>query len=1248
MSLPLPPNYFKCPPLAPEEKEYLLSQSKHICQETALNALTMARNPPVKVVVNPSTKRRAQIHYGVDIIDSSLYGATGSTQLRTSSEEIIDFFHLNSPKKVRAYGQVVGQVVLDRVTLYNLADKTIDPKSPCFYAGVVWSAIACPFISTSLTLKRDTCFFEVLDSITVKDPATGKERRGVIRALHTVALDCCPSLRETHNIVRSALIRSGHVFLESDEPGLFDYYYTYIVADPGKTPKYINLKVFQRIVGQVLNLEYYFALQRLPNIVLAVNQQRIPFKSTRTITYCEACDRKFKVMRTKNHCYRCRQVVCRSCIQTYKVPASAQVTLKVALCTYCFCGNSSRRNFANRWNHEALATVNSSQTSASDSESELNSPWYISARTASIDSSVASDDMWTNNRPTLRNAASTSDLLSESSFASMSLPLAPNYFHCQPLSASERQALVQQAHQICFHTARNAVSMAAKGPPVKVLVHAQTKRRLNIYHGHDVIDSTLDGVTGVTQVKASFEEIADFFNLNSAKSVKTYSKVFALSTVDRCSLYTLRRSTKRSLKYAGISWIALDSPFVSKAIVKRRDSCILEAIREYEMQCPLTNAPRKCWVKAVHSLEMDCCPSLERSHGIVRGRLVRSGHVFMETEIPGVLNYFLVYIGEAYGAMPRFIQQKCLQKMLPPMLHLEIHLNKERLSFYFLHHPIHPINKNKKSSQCGSCRTAFSYFHGPKTQCQVCEEMICKTCTQACNIELRQSKVRVMVCQSCIRTMRPRTEFNRQHHAPSTTITMSMVDIEASHIGLDPATVSDAAAIERAFGLHSSDETIEYYEGLTPSSIRTSILFGQTESHKIDLLKLSSMTLPLPPNFFPSPKLQPLHRANLITKAHEVVQDTVKNIMEIVKNPVAKVLVNKATRCTANLHDGYDLKDNSLIGVVGVTQIHATFDEIAEFYDTSSPRKLRLYASVAGQAILDKCTLYTLVDKGSDLHRPLTSVKIQWSVMECPSWAKAMTLKRDACYLECLSENFLEDPKTNKLRRAWVRVLHSVDLPCCPSLQASHNFVRGYLVRSGQVFVESDTPGVLDFYWSYIADPSGLLPRLIQKEALRRLVGQILNLEQHFCHERISRYMAEQPICQPRKHAPKTSFCERCDKKFGSMSTKTQCHKCGWIVCKRCVRTWSLNIEGDHVSTPICTHCFCDYPEGSFAMLEDDKTSCGDSQSSTSSGGDGFSSFKTIHLRASTESEVEAVWSNMPLQIASSTHSSQSSFSPYI
>ncbi|KDO22908.1 hypothetical protein SPRG_11752 [Saprolegnia parasitica CBS 223.65] len=340
MSFPLPPGYFTCPPLSTIERDYLVGQAHRICADTARNALSMAKTPPTKIVEHLATKRRALLHHGNDIVDASLYGVTGSSQIQATQDEILSFFHLATREKVQTFASVVGQMVLDRATLYTLADQTRDIASPFYYAGVQWSAIACPLISKSLTLKRDTCFLEVLSSIEVEDPISGMQRKGIVRALHSVALDCCPSLRASHNLVRSALVRSGHVFLETDDVGVYDYFYTCIVADPGNVPRFVNLKIYQRIVGQMLNLDHHLALQRLPSRIAAA--QPLPrFKDARPITYCEACDTKFKLFASKNHCYLCRQVVCSACITTYQLPTLNHHSMD--LCTSCFCGNTRRK-----------------------------------------------------------------------------------------------------------------------------------------------------------------------------------------------------------------------------------------------------------------------------------------------------------------------------------------------------------------------------------------------------------------------------------------------------------------------------------------------------------------------------------------------------------------------------------------------------------------------------------------------------------------------------------------------------------------------------------------------------------------------------------------------------------------------------------------------------------------------------------------------------------------------------------------
>ncbi|KDO22909.1 hypothetical protein SPRG_11753 [Saprolegnia parasitica CBS 223.65] len=367
MALPLPSDFFTCPPLSPGDHGTLLAQAERLCHDTVLNAITMARAPPTKVLVNEFTKRRAQLHAGTDIYTPEHYGITGSSQIKASYDEL----------------KVIGQAVVDRQTLYTLsAPSSTSPMR----ASVQWSVIACPFISSAITLKRDSCFLEVLDMITFDDKATGRSRRGFARAIHSIALDCCPSLRQSHNIVRSSFVRSGHVFLETTVPGLFDHYFAYVVGDPGATPKFFNLKVCERMVGQMLNLEPHLALKRLPALLLGGGTQRPSYRSSARIAYCESCDTKFQFLRSKHHCYHCRQIVCRRCIQAYKVPVPESENAPVVrLCTYCFCGNTPQRSMRGGRAPPTMFAM------------------------APRDDSVDDDARWTNNRPLLEPDGSSSE-----------------------------------------------------------------------------------------------------------------------------------------------------------------------------------------------------------------------------------------------------------------------------------------------------------------------------------------------------------------------------------------------------------------------------------------------------------------------------------------------------------------------------------------------------------------------------------------------------------------------------------------------------------------------------------------------------------------------------------------------------------------------------------------------------------------------------------------------------------------------
>ncbi|KAH9098448.1 hypothetical protein Ae201684P_017660 [Aphanomyces euteiches] len=218
---------FNCPPLSEKSKQNILNEAKDACSKLIMNITFSAANPIAKVVVNPKTKRNASFRKIKDLVDPSLDGLIAHTRVRASIEEAADFFYFDSPAKLENYDRVMKDSAVKLASLYTLIERPQSPQAehPLHSLGVIWKV-------TKLfgTTPRDMCLLDYHDEFTTVDPATGEERRGWARCIHSVPLKCCPDMKESHGLIRTTVVRSGHVFIESSTPGELDYYKVHITV----------------------------------------------------------------------------------------------------------------------------------------------------------------------------------------------------------------------------------------------------------------------------------------------------------------------------------------------------------------------------------------------------------------------------------------------------------------------------------------------------------------------------------------------------------------------------------------------------------------------------------------------------------------------------------------------------------------------------------------------------------------------------------------------------------------------------------------------------------------------------------------------------------------------------------------------------------------------------------------------------------------------------------------------------------
>ncbi|ETV95846.1 hypothetical protein, variant [Aphanomyces invadans] len=260
-------------------------------------------------------------------------------------------------------------------------------------------------------------------------------------------------------------------------------------------------------------------------------------------------------------------------------------------------------------------------------------------------------------------------------------------------------------------------------------------------------------------------------------------------------------------------------------------------------------------------------------------------------------------------------------------------------------------------------------------------------------------------------------------------------------------------------------------------------------------------------------------------------------------------------------------------GVVAHTRTRATIEQAAAFFYLDTAAKAEQFARVMDELVEAKRTLYTLVDRpvvDDGVNKPLDYISVDWMMIKFKKGVPA----RDLCYLEIHKEFKFACPLTGVTRRGWVRCIHSVRMDCCPDMQKKYGVIRMEIQRSGHVFMESNEPGVLDYYKLYFGSPRGAIlgkhfNNLYLKGAMRTSARAILNLDEHFTTERLKPLLST-PL-PDEKVESKT--CSGCHARFSWRTTKRLCRACGVAICLKCSSLWSLTLQGSAVKVPLCAPC---------------------------------------------------------------------------
>ncbi|OQR84361.1 hypothetical protein ACHHYP_13481 [Achlya hypogyna] len=255
-------------------------------------------------------------------------------------------------------------------------------------------------------------------------------------------------------------------------------------------------------------------------------------------------------------------------------------------------------------------------------------------------------------------------------------------------------------------------------------------------------------------------------------------------------------------------------------------------------------------------------------------------------------------------------------------------------------------------------------------------------------------------------------------------------------------------------------------------------------------------------------------------------------------------------------------KGTSANGGKAFTKAKATIEEIAHIHSFETREQCRHFAEHYADDLLDMFTLYNFVPRTKA--DPFKQVYLKWTA--CASPIAGAVRNRDFTYLEC--QDAFETPAG---RRGWAFCQLSVDLPFLPSFESTElGLVRGRLMRTGCVFVETETPGVVDVIYHICADLQGHIPHWTYKLGMKTRAMSVLHIEKNVHRLRLSATSLTGP--KPSSKLPKPSMhCAVCTRPFRFHRVR-YCQSCSKAVCSKCSHKYKLpDSETDPVR--VCARC---------------------------------------------------------------------------
>lgn len=328
-SLPLPKGFFDAHRTQLSEdmrRQYIEYAEASIRKVFALSDCHKNSWIPMREKKGVAVYRNFGATRGAKAYKSNTAEVAGKGELAGSLVEVGRAYAAHDDAMFRRLMKKINPGVLDAAVLFTVVPRT--SATPFRYIGVKWFAVKTP---TPLVAHRDYCCLEVQDKIV---DSFGNEM--YIRILNSIDVNECPSLENSHGLVRAKLLSGFMYRSDRAEPGLVRVHHVQRFDPCGYFPSQWAFKIAEsQLVNSIIQVRRVIDKQQMTGCTFVDKKQWVPNDQRQ---HCAVCARAFGTFRPRHHCRACGEVICGKCSVFKRVEVPGTTLKNVRICSICNMG----------------------------------------------------------------------------------------------------------------------------------------------------------------------------------------------------------------------------------------------------------------------------------------------------------------------------------------------------------------------------------------------------------------------------------------------------------------------------------------------------------------------------------------------------------------------------------------------------------------------------------------------------------------------------------------------------------------------------------------------------------------------------------------------------------------------------------------------------------------------------------------------------------------------------------------------